>query len=299
MVTVLCAGHVNWDVTLRIERFPEPDGEVPIHSQRQSGGGSAANVAAALAALDVDVGLVGSVGDDDNGLLARRELADSGVDLEGLRIVDDAETAVKYILVDDDGEVSVLGNDGVNEAVGPADVDPEQVAAADHVHLTSQRPATAERLATLASEAGASVTIDPGRRLDARGYEGALAHADVIFVNDREAEAVLEDAYPASDFSDRVLVIKHGAAGAAVHTPEGSIHHPGFDVDTVDTTGAGDAFAAGFVRTMLETDDLERILEYANACGALAASIEGARSGPDPDRVARFLATHHGADSPR
>ena len=293
MVTVLTAGHVNWDVTLRIERFPDPDGEVPIRSQRQSGGGSAANVAAALAALGVDTGLVGSVGDDDNGLLARRELERSGVDLEGLRIVEDADTAVKYILVDDDGEVAVLGNDGVNEAVRPADLEPRRIAEAMHVHLTSQRPDTAGRLARLASEAGVTVSIDPGRRLAERDYDEALSHADVIFANDREVEAVLEETYLASDFRDRILAIKYGGDGAEVHTPEGSFRHPGFDVEPVDTTGAGDAFAAGFIRTYLETDDVERVLEFANACGALAASVEGARSGPTPGQVTRFLEEQH------
>jgi len=290
MVTVLTAGHVNWDVTLRVERFPEPDGEVPIRAQHQSGGGSAANVAAALATLEVDTELIGSVGDDDNGLLARRELEAAGVSLAGLRVIDNADTAVKYILVDDDGEVAVLGNDGVNEAVGPADLDPDRIAVADHVHLTSQRPDTASRLATIASQAGATVSIDPGRRIADRDYDDALACADVIFLNDNEAEAVLERTH-AIDVRDRLLAIKFGGDGAEVHTPSGSVSHPGFDIDAVDTTGAGDAFAAGFIRTYLETDgtDIERTLEFANACGALAASVEGARSAPVPAQVAAFL----------
>jgi len=87
-IPVLTAGHVNWDVTLRVDRLPQPDGEASIRSQRQSGGGSAANVAAALAGLDVDTGLIGSVGDDDNGLLAHRELEAAGISLAGVRVVE-------------------------------------------------------------------------------------------------------------------------------------------------------------------------------------------------------------------
>ncbi|USZ73303.1 carbohydrate kinase family protein [Natronosalvus halobius] len=289
MVTVLTAGHVNWDVTLRVDRFPEPDGEAAIRSQRQSGGGSAANVAAALATLEVEAGLVGSVGDDDNGLLARRELEAAGVDLDGVRIIEGADTAVKYILVDDDGEVAVLGNDGVNEAVRPSDLDPDRIECVDHVHLTSQRPDTAGRLARLASDAGVTVSTDPGRRLAERDYDEALAHADVIFANDREVESMIEETYPTSDFSDRILVVKYGGDGAEVHTPGGSIHHPGFDIEAVDTTGAGDAFAAGFLAMYLQTEDVERILEFANACGALAASVEGARCAPTVGAVEEVL----------
>jgi len=105
MVRVVAAGHVNWDVTLRVDSLPEPDGEAQLVSQRRSGGGSAANVACALAGFDVDTGIVGSVGDDENGLLARRELEAADVDLRGLRVVADAETSVKYLVVDADGEM--------------------------------------------------------------------------------------------------------------------------------------------------------------------------------------------------
>ena len=153
MVRVCCAGHVNWDVTLFVDRLPAADSEARISGQRAAGGGSAANVAVALSGLDVPSGVVGSVGDDENGLLARRELKRAGIDLAHLLSIEDAATAVKYLLVADDGEVSVLGNDGANEAVAPADVDPEYVERADHLHLTSQRPETAAALARIATEA--------------------------------------------------------------------------------------------------------------------------------------------------
>ncbi|MCU4924501.1 PfkB family carbohydrate kinase [Halobacteria archaeon AArc-dxtr1] len=291
MVTVLTAGHVNWDVTLRVDRLPEPDGEAAIRTQRQSGGGSAANVAAALAALDVDVGLIGSVGDDDNGLLARRELGEAGVSLSGLRVVEGAQTAVKYLLVDDDGEVSVLGNDGVNEAISPEDVDASQIESASHVHLTSQRPETAAAIARIAATAGVTVSFDPGRRLRERDYGETLALVDVIFATDSEVEAVLNAEGDESTFDDRTVVVKYGGDGAELHDPSGTYAHPGFDVDSVDTAGAGDAFAAGFIAARLRSAGPEQALAYANACGALAAASEGARSAPSVAAVERILTT--------
>ncbi len=288
MVTVCCAGHVNWDVTLRVDRLPAADGEARIRDQHSSGGGSAANVAAALAGLDVEAGVVGAVGDDQNGLLARRELENAGVDVAHLAAADAASTTVKYLLVAEDGEVAVLGNDGANEAVGPADVDPAYVRGADHLHLTSQRPETAARLAEVAGEAGVPVSFDPGRRLPDRDFTATLERADVVFVNDQEAETLLEAEHDAL-VEDRVIVVKHGERGAEVHAPEGGYAHPGFEVDPVDTTGAGDAFAAGFVATLLDGGDYERALEFANACGALAAREEGARTAPARADVESFL----------
>ncbi|SEW21586.1 carbohydrate kinase family protein [Natrinema salifodinae] len=288
-VTVLTAGHVNWDVTLRVDRLPEPDGEASIRSQRQSGGGSAANVAAALAGLDVDAGLIGSVGDDDNGLLARRELEDAGVSIGGVRVIDGADTAVKYLLVDESGEVAILGNDGVNEAVTPADLEPARIRAADHVHLTGQRPNTAAAIARLASEADVPVSFDPGRRLADRDYGEALSLADIIFLTDREATALFEaeSIDPAAD--EQIVVVTCGADGAEAYTPDGEFVHEGFDVEPVDTAGAGDAFAAGFLATWIEDAAIDRALAYGNACGALTAGRDGARSAPTAAAVEDVL----------
>ena len=290
MVRVVVAGHANWDVTVRVEELPEPDGEAIIESQRRSGGGSAANVAAALAGFDVETGLVGSVGDDEHGLLARRELEELGIDLENLLVVEGAETSVKYLIVSNGGEVMVLGNDGANEAVDPADVDREYVENADFLHLTSQRPETAAWLAEIASSAGVTVSFDPGRRLDERDFSDALDRSDVVFANDREAPSLFSDEnVRESPYGDRVVVVKHGAAGATVYTPDGTFQHPGFGIDPVDTTGAGDAFAAGFIGTLLAGGDYERAVEYANACGALASLSEGARTAPVDAEVDAFL----------
>lgn len=293
--TVLTAGHVNWDVTLRVDRLPVADGEATIRAQRQSGGGSAANVAAALASLEVDSGVIGSIGDDDNGLLARRELEDAGVSVAGLRTVEGAETAVKYLLVDDTGEVAILGNDGSNEAVRPADLDADRIEAADHVHLTSQRPETAAAIATIAAEAGATVSFDPGRRVGEREYTETLELTDVLFLTEREAAAI-GDGQWATD--DRTVAVTAGADGASLLTPEETYTHEGFDVDPVDTAGAGDAFAAGFIASLLEGATDADALEYANACGAVTASRKGARCAPTPaevDRVLEERSVRHGS----
>ncbi len=288
MTDVLTAGHVNWDVTLRVDELPAPDAESFIRSQRGSGGGSAANVAVALSGLSVPAGVVGSVGDDQNGLLARRELRAAGVDRRGLRTVEGESTAVKYLLVDDDGEVAVLDNDGANEAVAPDDVDPADVRSVRHVHLTSQRPDTAARIADLAVAADVPVSVDPGRRLGRRDFSAAIESSDVLFLNRREAEAAF-DGDPETAFPDKTLVVKRGADGATVYAPDGTYDHDGFDVESVDTTGAGDAFAAGFIATRLAGDDLPRQLAFANACGALAAREEGARTAPERAAVEAFL----------
>jgi ribokinase len=263
---VVCAGHVNWDVTLRVDRLPAPDDEARVLDRWEGGGGSAANVATALATLEGDARLFGSVGDDDPATRVRSSLGAAGVETH-LKTVPDAETTTKYVLVDPDGEVAVLGTAGANEALSADDVPASAFADADAVHLTGQAPATAARLAESADHHGLPVSFDPGRRFADRGYEDVLARTDLLFVTDREA--------PEGHASVPWTVTKHGDSGATLSCPSGRVDHPGYGLPSVDSTGAGDAFAAGFLAAWLEDADPECALAVANACGAIAASERG------------------------
>ncbi|WP_277553051.1 carbohydrate kinase family protein [Halobaculum limi] len=292
---VLCAGHVNWDVTLIVDSLPAPDGEVRIERRHQAGGGSAANVAVGLAGMNAHAALFGSVGDDESGRLAARELSSAGVTTHLVETT--GETAVKYIIVDAAGEVMLLSNDGANEAFTPDDLPPEALTAdTDLLHLTNQPPAVAAALAERAREVGATVSFAPGRQFAKREFEATLALADVVFCNRREAAALLDvDDDGNSPYGalrdDATLVVTHGAAGSEVHVRahDRTYTHDGFDAEVVDTTGAGDAFAAGFLAARLAGDDHEQSLAVANACGALAAGEVGARVEVSWERVAAFL----------
>jgi len=285
-MSILCAGHINWDVTMFVDNLPDPDGEAPIDRLVQSGGGSAANVAAGLVGLGQTARLYGSVGGDDTGALALRELDRTGVDCGHVFIDPEGTTSVNYLVVDETGELMMFSNAGANESFCAADISAELFRGIEHLHLTSQSPETASRLARLASDLGISVSFDPGRRLTDRGYSDALASTDLLFLNQREADlladsGLLEPTTP----NELTVVVKHGGDGASVYTPETSASHSGYSVEPVDLTGAGDAFAAGFLPTVcddgpltLSASDLDEALAVGNACGALAAQTVTARS---------------------
>ncbi|TKX58069.1 carbohydrate kinase [Halorubrum sp. ASP1] len=295
---VVSAGHINWDVTIHVDSLPEPDGETRIDRLEQSGGGSAANVAVGLVDLGGQSVVYGSVGGDESGALALRELASAGVDPGQVLVDADEPTSVKYVIVDGGGELLMLANDGANESFSAAGLDRDTLAAADHLHLTGQQPETAAALATAAAEAGATRSFDPGRRVADREFDAALHASDVLFVNDREADA-LDAATDVDPWEpdDRVVAIKLGDEGATVRTPHGSVSHPGFDADPVDTTGAGDAFAAGFLAAALrepeitgdgfshDPRDYQVPILVGNACGAVATESVTARTDLSWDRV--------------
>ncbi len=269
---VICAGHVNWDVTLHVDHLPSADSEATIRSRNSGGGGSAANAAVAFTKLGADPAIVGSVGTDPNGRAAQDELTAHGVDTASLQIID-GQTAVKYLVVAPDGEAFVLGTDGVNEVFDPAAIAADTVTSGEHLHLTGQDPQTAAVLAELAAEHGLTVSFDPGRRSSGRPYERTLEHTDLLFLNRQEGKQI--------DVPDDCVVVRtFGEGGATVETGDRTVTHPGYAVDAVDSTGAGDAFAAGFVVTWLFAPEhgFEGALQVANACGALTAQHSGTRA---------------------
>lgn len=287
MSRVVCAGHVNWDVTLHVDDLPGPDGEAAITHQSQAGGGSASNTACALAGLGIEVPLLGSIGTDRNGTLVEEELDAAGVDCSPLRSVR-GETTVKYIVVDDDGEVFVFANEGVNEAYEAADLPVEILAGADRLHLTSQDPVTATELRRRAAERSIPVSFDPGRRLEARAYDDLIREVDLLFLNEREADEVTETL----DIRQSPTVIKCGDGGAVFRDDAQTISHEGFDVTARDTAGAGDAFAAGFLAARLRDRSVREALATANSCGALAVQSTGARADLSWEAVERYCQSH-------
>jgi ribokinase len=300
---VLCAGHVNWDVTLRVDRLPDPDGEVSVEKCVQAGGGSAANVAAALAGVGADAAVFGSVGDDDAGRFAREELATVGVAVGPVVTAAGHETTTKYLIVDGDGEEMVLSNDGANEAFTPDDLDPTALESIDRLHLTSQQPATAAALTDLARVAGAAVSFDPGRRIESRDYAATIRNADLLFLNEREADALLNADGATPPLEGTTVVVKRGGSGATAHADVGTVEHGGYPIEPLDTTGAGDAFAAGFLAALegplsgeggTDRRRYDRALAVANACGALASRRVGARAMLTRDRIEQFLDDHAG-----
>ncbi|QLG26584.1 carbohydrate kinase family protein [Halorarum halophilum] len=283
----LCAGHVNWDVTLRVDNLPAPDGEVTIEEQHQAGGGSAANVAVNLERLNHDASLFGSVGSDESGRFARRELAEAGVETH--LVESDGETAVKYLVVDGDGEVMMLSNRGENEAFVAEDL-PSEALDVDLLHLTNQPPAVAAALARRGREAGARVSFSPGRRFADRDFSTTLPLADLVFLNELEAAALVEGAGMDALREGARLVVTRGADGAEIRVDGRSYTHEGFHIDPLDTTGAGDAFASGFLAARADGAGYERALAVANACGAVASGAVGARADLSWEAIEALLA---------
>ncbi len=235
---------------------------------RVTGGGAAANTAAWLGVAGHPVAYVGRVGDDVLGRAARADLAACGVDV---RVVTDPErpTGACVVVVTPDGERSMFPDAGANAGLAPEDLPPDRFVAGTHLHLSAYALLTegsrAAALAALARAraAGMTVSVDPGsvHPLEAVGVTRVLDWLDgVDLLLANEAEAILLGGDPDPLAAGRNLlerfpqiVVKLGPHGAAwLGRGAGqAVVVPAAEAVAVDTTGAGDSFAAGYLPAAL------------------------------------------------
>jgi sugar/nucleoside kinase (ribokinase family) len=284
---IVCVGDVMVDV---LARLPGPlaigsDTPAPI---ALLGGGSAANTAAWLASVGAPVTLIARVGDDALGRSAVAELARAGVDL-AVTVDPDRATGTCIVLVDPAGERTMVPAAGANESVG--DVVPA-VAAGEHLHVSGypllRTPSSAAIAAALtrARSVGASVSVDAASAAPLRDF-GARRFLDLIgpallFANEAEA-AVLTGADDPGEAVRRLAaacgqaIVKCGADGAMWSDGTALTRTTVDTVRPVDSTGAGDAFAAGVLAAFARSADVPTSLRAGNELAGRAIVSAGAR----------------------
>lgn len=251
---------------------PGTDTPATVHRAR---GGSAANVAAQAAEL-YPTRFIGCVGDDSVGRNVTATLAHEGVDV---RVQVGSRTGSIVVLVSPDGERTMLPDRGASAELST--IDPDWLAELDAVHVTGYslvgEPALSACRQALAVVRGAGglVSLDVSSSGIVRDHGTEDFHIllaelapDVIFANDDEADLL---GWRKNTRANQLVVIKQGPAPVIVLTPQGSLRVAVPRVDGVrDTTGAGDAFAAGFLTALLAQSCSEQIraVELAKRAGS-------------------------------
>jgi fructokinase len=286
---------------------------------KKAPGGAPANVAAGLAKLGVSSGFIGKVGDDAFGHFLADTLFKTGVDITCLCFSSQARTALAFVTLHADGEREFLffRHPSADMLLSDADVNPDYIRSAKIFHFGSismiDEPVRSATLfaAQTAREAGLTISYDPNLRLklwpDAHSALAGIMlgwpFAHVIKLSDEElvfltGEGDLErGARSLMHPGLRMMMVTQGSQGCFILTQEASFKIPGFSVQAVDTTGAGDAFVAGFLKGLLENPkaehnehQLKEICRYANAAGALTTLERGAIPAlPTAEQVAHFL----------
>jgi len=285
-------GSLNLDLTVSVERFPRP-GETLTGSELVTApGGKSANQAAAAAVLGSAVRLVGAVGDDPNGEVLLERAGAAGVDVSGVRRDPEHATGSAMIVVDADGENTIIVSPGANGNLSPGSVPPDLCEGAAVLCLVLEVPVAAvQAAAEQARAAGVQVLLNlsPVRHVP----DELLALTDVLLVNRDEAAAVLGLPELDDDWERHLAglqecgvartVVTLGAQGSVVldATAAGDARVRPIEavpVEAIDTTGCGDAFTGALAHALAGGATLVDAARLAAAASALASTRPGAQS---------------------
>jgi fructokinase len=258
---------------LMIDFVPTTAGVALIESEAfiMAPGGAPANVAVGLARLGVSSGSMGQVGDDAFGHFLARTLRDNGVDTSALRFSHEARTALAFVSLKANGEREFMfyRHPSADMLYQPEAIDADYISGARVFHFGSisliSEPALSATMCavSIAREAGCLVSYDPNLRLalwpDAEaaiaGIQLGWSQAQVIKFSEEELlflsgnDNIVEAAHQLWHSGLHLLAVTRGSLGCVYITPRFAGEVAGFQVEAIDTTGAGDAFTAGLLST--------------------------------------------------
>jgi sugar/nucleoside kinase (ribokinase family) len=301
---VLVIGELNVDIIAAgLEQPPQLGKELEAKSFEVVLGSASAIFASGMSKLGHPVAFVSKVGDDSFGQLCRQKLAALGVDTEWVQASRDSVTGVTICLSTRRDRAQVTFPGAIAE-LSLSDVPRKAFEGFSHLHLSCYalqkrlRPDFPWLLAT-ARRRGLTTSFDPNSTLRAGLRQqalGVLPHVDLLFLNEQEAAELSgkkSAAAAARQLSERAgrVVVKLGARGALAARNGELTSVPGRKVRVVDTTGAGDSFAAGYVAAFLSGSTDVECLTQGNACGALSTrGLGGTAAQPYREELIRFLA---------
>lgn len=277
---------------------PFPSGDTPIYIDT-------------VARLGRSAGFIGAIGRDDFGRCLLERFWRDGVDTSAVQVLDGWSTGVAFVAYFGDGTRRFLFHwrHAAAGQLAPEHVEPAYFVAARWLHLTGCNLAVSESSRDACYRAmeylprGGRVSFDPNIRPEVLSVDEirdlcapALARADLFFPSIGEAKMLTgaasdEEGCRQLAGEGKIVVLKRGAAGCRIFAGDSDLAIPGFAVEEVDPTGAGDSFCAGFTVALLEGMELAEAGRFANAVGALAVTRQGPMEGaPTRDEALALLA---------
>lgn len=313
MPDILVIGSLNADLVVRAPRFPQPGETISGEDLQTFPGGKGANQAVAAARLGASVSMLGRVGKDTFGDFLVKNLQSNNVDIKYVQH-DDASTGTAIIVVDSNGQNSIVLSAGANGKVTPADVGTASFSDLSLLLLQLEIPIeTVLAGAQRAKESGLRVLLNPAPAHHLP--DELITLPDFLVPNETELSLLTDQNVkdiPSAEKASKILlergaqtiIVTLGANGALIVTKKMAKHIPPFKVNVLDTTAAGDAFIAGFAVKLVESSrrslaldaqEIETAVRYACACGALATTKFGAQpSLPSVEEVERFMSLQGG-----
>jgi sulfofructose kinase len=273
------------DTLLLAPHFPAFGGKAPFTGEILSPGGQVATAMVACARLGLRTRYIGTVGDDERGVVQLRSLRESGIDLSCVQVRPGCPNQSAYIIIDGEtGERTVLWKRPECLRLQPGEITPEMITAGRLLHIDGHDTPAVERAARIARQAGMPVTVDVDTLY--HGFDRVLPLVDYLIASSDFPPQWTGQADPCKalqsiqrEYGMRVAAMTLGAHGALALEGGRFVYSPAFVVDCVDTTGAGDVFHGAFCYAVLSGMPLREALDFSNAMAALNCTALGARGG--------------------
>jgi len=283
------------DTLLLLPRFPAYGGKVPYEQEVTSAGGQVASAMVACARLGLRTKYIGTVGDDERGRVQMESLRGTGMNLDDVVVRAGCPNQSAYILVDNStGERTVLWRRPDSLRIEPEWITPERIACARLLHIDGHDTPAVARAAEIARGASMTVTVDVDTIYP--GFERVLPNADYLLASAEFPERWTGESDPfraleriQNEYGMRLAGMTLGAHGALARVGGRFLYSPGFVVNAVDTTGAGDVFHGAFCYAVIERMEVRDALDFSNAMAALNCTALGARGGIRSAAEARDL----------
>jgi len=292
---VICLGIMVADVLARpVKRLPARGTLDVVERMELHTGGCAVNTGIALAKLGVRTAVMGKVGEDGFGDYIINTLHRYHIDTAGVLRDRVANTSATMVMIGPDGERSFIHYLGANAELRAVDIDLALAARGRILHIAGHNlmskfdGADAATILQAARQRGVATSLDTAWDSTGRWFsliEPCLPHIDYFVPSFEEASRIAGRSDPAEvarfflDYGMKLVALKMGDQGCYVTDGHEAVRLLAYSVTPVDTTGAGDAFAAGFLAGIIQGWDLERTARFANAVGAMCVTAIGATSG--------------------
>lgn len=283
-------GGLNVDKLFKVNRIATADGESFVIDFKEACGGSAANTIVGLARLGCEVGFIGKVAEDREGKMLIEDFHREGVDTNGITKLRHGRSGTVMGFVERKGERALYVDPGVNDTIEFNEINKEYASKARFLHLTSfigeKSVQTQKKLVKILPE-NVKLSLDPGELYARKGtaLEPIIKKTFVFMPNAKELELLTgtgdyrKGAEVLLKKGVKIVAVKLGNEGCYVTDGRESHLIETFEVKVVDTTGAGDAFCAGFLYGLISDKSLYECGRIGNFVASRCITKMGARPG--------------------
>ena len=281
---LLAVGHAALDYIIQVKEFPLPNSSTAIKDMCKFYGGAAANVAVVGSSLGLKTSLVSAVGGDFQGSDYQKQLQKLDIDIRDMIVVEDDKTPTAFVLTNENHDQIFYFYWGAASKFKESEAPQKAIKSVQAVHLATGDPQFNIKCGKVARSENKLISFDPGQDLhmySREDLERVLKLCDILFGNHHEIERILKiihmDIDALREYGPSIVVKTLGKDGSLIYSQE-KTKVEAIVRTSVDPTGAGDSYRAGFLKAYLQGKSLEMCGKFASAVASFVVEAKGCQS---------------------